>query len=482
MKNIRTILFVILVCACHIYVGAQETQTLYFLENAPTRHLLNPAFQPVGKVYVGITPFNYMSMSAGNNTLALSDILYKKDGRYITALYPGEGDKLKKLLRNDLRSTADLDFSLLNFGFRIKDYGYFHFGIRERFNSTVVMPGKIYDFINSSNRSDDAVAQYDLSALSMNVNFYTEFAAGYSHIINEQWSVGGKLKFLYGHAFADYRSTDFSIRTTPFELQTNINGNMQAAIPMLNNVPTKFNKETFANINDFFEFTAAAALKPQGYGGAIDIGATYKSLAVIDLGFIHWKSNGIAITGDSVYTGPVMQYRDINSNTADETNNGLGAVFDTIGVYMLDFLQNSLNAQTTGNKGANRMLNTKINIGVDANFWDNRVGVGIYSSTQFRGSRVYEEVTLGAALRPVNWFNFALSYSFVNGKWSSLGLGLSFMPYDGLNFLFMTDYIPMSYADLSLGKSSVTVPYKMQGMNIGFGVSIVVGTNKGKDE
>jgi hypothetical protein len=126
------------------------------------------------------------------------------------------------------------------------------------------------------------------------------------------------------------------------------------------------------------------------------------------------------------------------------------------------------------------MTNTRLHVGLDANFCDNKIGIGVYSATQFRNRRVYEEVTLGLAIRPVNWFNLALSYSFMNGRWNSMGAGLSFMPYDGLNLTVMTDYIPFTYADVNYDGKSVTVPYKMKGLNLAFGVTIVAGTNPKK--
>ena len=48
MKTTRTIL-VALVAMLTLSAHAQQVTTLYFLENAPMRHTINPAFQPVSK-------------------------------------------------------------------------------------------------------------------------------------------------------------------------------------------------------------------------------------------------------------------------------------------------------------------------------------------------------------------------------------------------------------------------------------------------
>ena len=122
------------------------------------------------------------------------------------------------------------------------------------------------------------------------------------------------------------------------------------------------------------------------------------------------------------------------------------------------------------------MLTANLNVGIDANFWKNRVGVGVYSHTRFHNSYITEEVTFGAALRPANWFNLAASYSFLNGHWSNIGAALSIAPYDGLMLTVATDYIPTSYAKASAEK--ISLPYKTSGVNVMFGLAIVAGTNK----
>jgi hypothetical protein len=137
-----------------------------------------------------------------------------------------------------------------------------------------------------------------------------------------------------------------------------------------------------------------------------------------------------------------------------------------------------------GKRGFTRMINANLNVGVDANFWDNRIGLGILSNTRLYNNRLYEEVTIGAALRPCNWFNLAVSYSLLhNGKYSNIGAGISLMPYDGINITLLADYIPTNYAAIDVnGKPIYAIPYKTSNFNIGIGFSIVWGTNKKKKD
>ena len=136
----KYLLIGLLFCVTTLY--AQEVNTLFFLENAPMRHLVNPAFQPVSDGYVNFTPLGYMSIWGGNNSLTMSDIIYNYNGKTITALHPEGGDKAKLLdtFRKATMVNADMTMDLLSFGFRYKENGYIHINIMERIDAGAACP------------------------------------------------------------------------------------------------------------------------------------------------------------------------------------------------------------------------------------------------------------------------------------------------------------------------------------------------------
>ena len=153
---------------------------------------------------------------------------------------------------------------------------------------------------------------------------------------------------------------------------------------------------------------------------------------------------------------------------------------DTVKTRMMGLLD-GVRMADNGGAGFARMTSARLNIGIDANFWNNRVGVGIVSATRLYNARLYEEITIGAAFRPVNWFNIALSYSLMNnGKYSNIGAGIGFMPYDGINLTLAMDYIPTSYAGMDNGKGSkmYVIPDKTKMFNLAMGFSICWGSNR----
>ena len=117
MKQISVIKSCLVVCLLTLAaIGqAQEVSTLYFLENAPMRHRINPAFQPVSNGYINFTPLGYSSFWIGNNSLTMSDIVYSSHGKTVTALHPEYGDRTalynafrKKTLRLEAQESERL--------------------------------------------------------------------------------------------------------------------------------------------------------------------------------------------------------------------------------------------------------------------------------------------------------------------------------------------------------------------------------------
>lgn len=448
---------------------SQQVNTLYFLENAPMRHIINPAFQPVSNFYMTFPAIGYTSLWVGNNGLTMSDVVFKNDdNQTITALHPTEEGKLWKKLPNMLTVDADLHINLFSFGWRIREKGYAHLNISERVAIGAGIPKETFGILLNKDLN-----KLDLTSLNISASMYTDIAIGYSHVINEHWSVGGKLKVLLGHTYLRGSFDDFNFNSSKDLATLNGKGTLQQA-GILQSIVT----EQGVNINNTSDIWKY--LIPVGYGGAVDLGLTYKPIknlqitaAVSDLGMIHWNKGSVG------------------SVKIDTTFTGLGDFVYEDYVYNGEFQMDSLTSDISHNleqyaqavhitdikdQAFNRMLNVNLNIGVDANFWDNRIGVGVYSHTRFYNNHISEEVTIGAALRPCNWFNLAASYSFLNGKWSNVGAAISIAPYDAFMLTLAADYVPTSYAQYP-NSDKYVLPYKTKGLNLAIGIAIVAGTN-----
>lgn len=497
-----------LVAVIALSASAQQVNTLYFLENAPMRHTINPAFQPVSNGFINFGPLGWYSGSIGNNSLTLNDFLFvdPTTEKTITPLHPNAD---KTLFLNQLRDmtygNSEATIGLLNMGFRIKQNGYLTIGINERFEFGATMPKSIFEFMLGGGMTElkGGLNTFNFGGFGSSMTMYTEFGAGYSHRINDQWTVGGKLKLLLGHVYGGYNNKrlDFNASTDYWSLGGQIEADLAGPLNMnylasyLDGKNARmiydaisdgsFHADSIINLNNI-----PAMVAPAGYGAALDLGFTYKpienlqiSAAITDLGFIYWP-NGTRFNcnindsivrftglGEIDYSDPA--YRNENGEFSSQI------VMDSVMSNLMGMLD-GIGFENGSKHGMARMTSARLNIGLDANFWDNRIGVGVVSATRLYNARLYEEVTLGVAFRPFNWLSLAASYSLLNnGKFSNFGAGLSLMPYDGINMTLSMDYIPTSFAHVDINdKPYYIIPDKSKMFNVALGFSICWGTNR----
>ena len=502
MKN--KILYIILFALSFSTINAQHINSLYFLENAPMRHTINPAFQPVSKIYIALPMIGSANFSLGINGINMSDLIFTNEkGETITALHPEVAGLLWKKIPNSLNIETDLPINLISFGRRIKDNGYLTIGVSEHIIANVGLPKSIF-----SPLLGQSIENLDLTTLNASATMYSDIAIGYSHRINKQWTVGGKLKFFIGNAHISGTFSDFEFNSNIDIATLKWRGYLRQAgltdIRIFTGEKELFPSEEYIydDQNDNEQNNTVVENKqildsikqyilPQGIGGGIDLGFTYKPInqlqiafSITDLGWIYWNKGSIgSISVDTTFTG-VGDF-DIANYMVDGqfmTNQFTEDIKTDMEKYADAFHIGEIHDQAF-----NQMLTANLNVGVDANFWRNRIGIGVYSHTRFFNMqdhlRVTEEITLGATLRPANWFNLALTYSLMNSHWNNVGAAISLAPYDGVMITIAADYIPLLYADYSINENTIIpLPYKTNQLNCSLGLAIVIGTNLKKNK
>ena len=490
------------------FVSAQEVNTLYFLENSPQRSMFNPALMPVSSGYISFTPLGYTSLWAGNNSITMGSIFYKKNGQTVTPLNVGETGKFLKGLRNSTLINFDMTTTILAFGARTKKEGFFHAGIFLRADGGVSLPKNLFGaFLNDDGVCVDLSDQkkpLKISGLGASAQAYVEFMGGYTRALDDQWTLGGKLKFLIGLANISMNVNNLTI--VPGEkgenAQLKMEGVLNASLPKAmdtNAILPAEGEGFFENLDQRMANVTAPMqtlidqkkymqlIAPAGYGAAIDFGFTYKpikylmvSAAINDLGFIYW-GNGIkgSVSADTPFDGIGTVEPHVNNGSIDSDD-----LRKQVEDHMSEYVKAIKAEGAPGNYA--RMTRAHLNVGIDGLFWEDRVGVSLLSQTKLYNKHLYEELTVGAFFRPVHWFNLAASYSILNGKGGNIGAALGFAPYDGIMMTLAMDYVPLYYADLGQVTDNVKspayyLPYKTPGVNLAFGFSIVWGTNKKHD-
>ena len=498
MKTLLRYIFALIVLHSAIIANAQQINTLYFLENAPMRHTFNPAFQPISKGFVNISPLGWMSVGVGNTSLTMSDLFYldPQTGHTITPLHPN-GDKrtLLKSLNNMTLINGDATLGVVNMGFRIKEKGYFTIGLNQHIEIGSTLPKAIPQIVLGGFMTNlEGTNSFNLSRLGAAATIYTELAFGYSHQINEQWTIGGKLKVLVGQANIGINAKNLTLDAS-IE-QWNMKGNLELSASGLFNLPQLAAMEDEPLMDVIDELTTnnspiidysnpAKLIMGGGFGAAIDLGFTYKpnqhvqiSAALNDIGFIHWGgANKYTCTMDTTFVG-VGEFEYSDPAFHDQEGNFSTQLLLDSALSNMQGLTNAIRMGHSGN-AYNKMISAKLNLGIDANFLNNKLTVGLLSATRLYNARLYEEITIGVGYKPFNWLNIAASYSLMNnGKFSNIGAGLSIMPKDGINMTLAMDYIPTTYAGIDIkGKTQYILPYKSKMVNIALGFSVCWGTN-----
>lgn len=470
-------IYKIIVIAC-LAVGyfslskAQTVTTHYFLENVPTRHFFNPAFQPVNDVYVSLPVLGFTEFGVTNNSLMLSDVVYKDPNNHSKSIlflnpYGGNKNKFYKQLRPTTTFRTDLYTNILGFGFRTNE-AYWTFSLGLKVDGQARLPKDLFSLgLYGTPRGGKT---FDLVKMGGDYSVYGEAALGYSRELNDQWTVGGKLKFLYGLANVSTNNDRLDLRTGMDKWNIYGSGSVNISSPIYKVLDDK-NEIDLQYYDDFSNIA-----KPAGLGGGIDLGATYKpiepltiSASITDLGFIRWNRNAINLEYDIDYDFEGFFNTDTDLDAVDMSDM-LDSIFSAI--------EDGANFQEKKSRYST-MTSPKLNIGAEYAFWDHRLSVGLLSRTMFYKKSLQEEITAAFNIRPIHWFNLTASYSLLNGRYSTFGAGIGLKTLC-FNWHISADYVPVDYAKYTPDNSSVSIPipYKSKGLNLAFGLNIVVGKPK----
>lgn len=453
---------------------AQQVNTLYFMENVPIRHNFNPAFQPYNDFYLGLPILGNTQLGIGNNSITLKDLIYKQNGKSILFLNQN-ADKNK--FYNTLKATTaihyDIDINFLDFGFR-KGKGYWSFALTHKINREIAVPKDLIKLLLYQTPQIDHNA-FNFQTLGANATTYTEAALGHSQSINDKWSAGAKLKFLFGHFNVSSSNTNMNLTANIDQWTLKGTNRINYSSPL----PAKITNDILA-INYGSPTSASEWTKPSGFGAGVDLGFTYKPMneltlsgALIDLGYIRWNKNVSNFTNTIDY-----KFEGLGNFNA-ETNTDFQELLDTA----LNALKNSHTSVKTANAYTTH-TSPKLNIGAEYSFFDNKLSVGLLSQTIKRNKSYFEELTASVNGRPTNWFNMSLSYSVLNGRMSNLGAGIGLRT--GLvNWFVSADYLPLYYANLPISSTTKTynlpTAYNAKGINFAIGVNIVLGNRRDSD-
>ena len=498
------VFFIMLVCT--LSANAQFLRTSYFMEGTHYRQQLNPALTPT-KGYFNLPVIGAVNATVGSTSLGYQDI--------IDIIDDGDDFYTKPDFMNRLKDNNKLNVNfsteILSAGwYKGKNFWSFNIGLRTDIGANLTK--NMFSFLNQMETIEDnwRNSNYDISGQQLNINAYTEIGLGLSRQINSRLTVGARVKALLGIGNMELKlnrvamsanlPSDQQINQWSSESYWNSMTPSQAA-QAAQELKDKFNnyhanltvgaelKSSFKGLElqeeegkDYvtdFDFDSGK-LGIAGYGFGIDLGASYKildnltvSASVLDLGFISWSKSSTKIA--SANPDPIDIKGSTYANMVDPNNpntvmNAVNQLQNDAQGYMdrvtngdvLDYDMLQLEVSDAKESRKSRLASTLV-LGAEYGFFNNKLAVGVLSTTRFVQPDALTELTFSANYRPKSWFNVALSYSVIQSAGKSFGLGLKLGP------LFVgTDY-------MFLGKNSNSV-------NGFVGVSIPLGGRKASKE
>ncbi|MDY4730979.1 MAG: DUF5723 family protein [Prevotella sp.] len=449
MKYINKYMALGLLSICSLHAMAQQLNSAYFTNDYKFRHTMNPAYGNEQN-YVSMPGFGNVNVSLMGN-FGYEDVIFdnpmfpstSKD-RLTTFMNPyiSTPDALKGFNSGDNKILGDVSITVLSAGF--KGFGgYNTIELNARTSFGMSLPYELFEFAkNTGNRT------YNIGNISANGQAFAELAFGHSRQINEKLRVGAKVKLLFGAGRGDVNIDNVKADLAADDKWT-VSGHAKSEVSVKGFTYKTEEKEykeegrgTYQYVNDVDVDGAGLG----GFGLAFDLGGVYKinndftvSAALLDLGFIKWSNNMVAVNGgeEFVFNG----FHDVAVNE-DRGGSTLSMQGDKYSDQLADFA----NLQDKGDEGGRTTgIGATLNLGCEYTLPVYRkITFGVLSSTRFRGDYSWTEARVSANWTPLKWIDGGVNMAFGSYR-NSFGWVVNFHP-KGYNF-----YVGM---DHTLGKVS----------------------------
>lgn len=426
---------------------AQYVRTTYFMDGSQYRLQLNPALAP-SRGYIHLPVIGQTNASFYSNALGVDDVvdLLKNadDADYYTT------DKFVSKLVDRNTAVINAGTDLLSVGHWVgRSFVSFNIGVRADGNITV--PRQLFSFMRDMkgmNSNDYSNYMADLSNEELFMNTYAEIGLGYTRLIGDRVSIGGRLKGLVGLGNVQLKVGRAVVRTnlegidpntdwteTGFDELVDAQGTAQIdvdaeLITSCKGLVLETNSEGYIDDMDF----KTNKMGFSGFGGALDLGvavdvtdALTLSAAITDLGFICWTKGSTQV---AYANSDELTY---NSEIPGDISRFVGVVGSG---KALNWDMVRLTPDASAAKSRTTTLASTLAVGGEYRLLDDKLSVGALYTNRFAKPENKSEVTLSVAAHPSTLLDFAISYSPVMCGGSSFGVAMKLGP------LFLgTDYM-----------------------------------------
>lgn len=440
MKRLYT-LFVLGIGCCLAALPARAQDHFTFAaRDLPQSILGNPAMRP-SRGFVSMPFFGSLSV-AFDNSFSYNDVIKKSDAgvRYLDTY-----GLLKATQGNNL-TLLRMNLDLVNAGFFVGEKDYMGISLRTRVHVGTSLPDGLFGMI-----LDNPINEYktfDISTIP-NILGWAELGVSYTRDINENWRVGGRVKYLNG--VVSLQSTGMDITARKEYNRYVISGDYTLRGGNMN----------FASgtSNLFSDALKNLASNP---GVAVDLGGTYRSdderlnvaASVADLGAIFWNSSNSSI----IQTHSLgKEYEFYGVDGLNGLINGTTSLTHVLDSAYTD-ISRTLNADTTSG-GFTQMLPTTFQVAADyalGPYQRHHVNAGLVGMIPYHGKFHYA-VSAGYAYRTLTGtWQFMANYTYKSNNPVNVGLGVV-MTAGKFQFYLSTDNIIPAFSVASARGANVSL-------------------------
>lgn len=177
----------------------QNNQVLYDFDQIPQTLLLNPGADYSHDIFIGIPFLSGISGHTGVTGVTVYDI-FADDGRNIN-------DKIRGVigtLDNDDYFHLNEKIDILHAGFRLNENDFLTFGFYQEWDFIFYYPNDVVDFFYEGSATLDR--PFGIDGVAAKTDLVGVLHAGISHKVNDEWTIGGRLKIYSGAANAQTRN------------------------------------------------------------------------------------------------------------------------------------------------------------------------------------------------------------------------------------------------------------------------------------
>lgn len=296
MKKIF-LLVPVLLLLCTFGASAQSFRSGYFLDDYVYGYRINPA-QMTQKSFVGVAIGNIDLQNNGN--IGAASLLFPNGNSIVTGLNKAvSAEQFLGGLKGINSLSFDESVNIFSLGI-VKENQMITAEINVRALAGVSIPKDLLAFAKKGGTG----VSYDLGGLGAGANAFADINFGYTRVLNDLLTVGGRVHLLLGMA-------DLYAGTNPSPV--NLGENSISLKPDLalefSGLPT-FSPAASGKITDFGEIGFNGS-PVGGFGAALDLGVQFKPfpgfeamVALNDLGFISWNNSfSGGIKGDFTFSG-----------------------------------------------------------------------------------------------------------------------------------------------------------------------------------